>query len=66
MLLVSLNFASMFKQARASGDRAAGEVGQCRCAELAGIAPLTAIPRNAHHGKPSIQELGLEESSGFP
>lgn len=30
MLLVSLSFISMFKQAEASGDKASGQEGQCR------------------------------------
>lgn len=65
-MLVSLSLTLMFKQAEASKDRAGGQGGLCRCTELAGIATLSALPRNVCHRKSSIQELGLEESSGFP
>lgn len=58
MLLVSLSFTLMFKQAEASKDRAGGQARPCRCTELAGIAPLTALPRNVCQGKPSIRNLG--------
>lgn len=54
MLLVSLSFSSMFKQAEASRDRAGGQTGQCRCTELAGIAashcsPQKCVPQEATH-----------------
>lgn len=45
MLLVSLSFTSMFQQAKASGDRAGGQVGRCRCTELAGIAASHCSPQ---------------------
>lgn len=45
MLLVSLSFTSMFKQAKASGDRAGGQAGRCRCTELAGTAASHCNPQ---------------------
>lgn len=38
VLLVTLSFTSMFKQAEASRDRAGGPVRRCRCTGFAGIA----------------------------
>jgi len=49
VLLVTLSFASMFQQAKASRDRAGGAVRRCRCAGFAGIAAShTAACCNPH------------------
>lgn len=55
MLLVSLSFISMFKQTKASGDRAGGQGRWCRCSWNC---TSHCSPRNVHHRKPSIQNTG--------